>query len=43
MRFVGVGVMPTGIALALFTITGVMRFMANRISEVAAEAIEADA
>ena len=42
LRFVGVGVMLSGIALALFTITGVMRFMARRISEVAAEAIEAD-
>ena len=42
MRFVGVGVMLTAIALALFTITGVMRFMANRISVVALEAIEAD-
>ena len=42
MRFVGVGVMLTGIALALFTITGLMRFLAGRIREVAAEAIEVD-
>lgn len=43
MRFVGVGVMLTGIALALFTITIAMRFMARRMSEVTAEAIEAEA
>ena len=42
MRFAGVGIMLTGIALALFTITGVMTFMANRIRQIAAEAIEED-
>ena len=42
MRFAGVGIMLTGIALALFTITIVMTFMANRIREIAAEAIEAE-
>ena len=42
MRFAGVGIMLTGIALALFTITIVMTFMADRIREIAAEAIEAD-
>ena len=43
LRFVGVGVMLTGIALALFTITGLMRFLAARVQQIAAEAIEADA
>ena len=42
MRFVGVGVMLTGIALALFTITTLMGFMARRLSEIAAEAILAE-
>lgn len=43
MRFAGVAIMLTAIALALFTITGVMRFMAGRVARVAVEAIEADA
>ena len=43
MRLAGVAIMLTGITLALFTITGVMRFMANRVREVASEALEADA
>lgn len=43
MRLAGVAIMLTGIALALFTITLVMRFMAQRIREVAVEAIETDA
>ncbi len=43
MRLAGVAIMLTGIALALYTITGVMRFMASRIRQVASEAIEADA
>ncbi len=42
MRIAGVGIMLAGIALALFTITGLMRFMARRVSEVAIQAIEAD-
>lgn len=42
MRFAGVGIMLAGIALALFTITLVMTFMANRIRQISAEAIEAD-
>lgn len=42
MRLAGVAIMLTGITLALFTITGVMRFMANRVREVASEALEAD-
>ncbi len=43
MRLAGVAIMLTGIALALYTITGVMRFMASRIRQVASEAIEVDA
>lgn len=42
MRFAGVAIMLTGIAIALYTITIVMRFMARRVSEVAAEAMERD-
>ena len=42
MRFAAVGIMLTGIALALFTITILMTFMSNRIREIAAEAIEAE-
>jgi hypothetical protein len=42
MRFAGVAIMLTGIAIALFTITIVMRFMASRVSQVAAEAMERD-
>jgi hypothetical protein len=42
MRFAGVAIMLTAIAIAIFTTTGVLRFMAGRVAEVAAEAIEAD-
>ena len=42
MRFSGVAVMLTGIAIALYTITIVMRSMARRVREVAAEAMERD-
>ena len=42
MRFAGVGVMLAGIALALFTITILMRFMADLVRQVAAEAIGSD-
>ena len=40
MRFAGVAIMLTAIAIA--TITGVLRLMVVRVAEVAAEAIEAD-
>ena len=42
MRLAGVAIMLSGIAVALFTITLVMRFMAARLSEVAARAMEVD-
>lgn len=42
MRFAGVGIMLTAIALALFTITTLMSFMATRIRDIAAEALEAE-
>jgi len=42
MRFAGVAIMLMAIAIALYTITIVMRFMAQRVSTVAAEAMERD-
>lgn len=42
MRLAGVAIMLTGIAVALYTITLLMRFLAERVSQIAAEAIEQD-
>ncbi|MEE9277314.1 MAG: hypothetical protein V3V06_02785, partial [Dehalococcoidia bacterium] len=42
MRLAAVAIMLSGIALALFTITGLMRFLAERVREVASEALEAE-
>ena len=42
MRFAGVGLMLSGIALAMFTITIAMRFMTGRVAEVTAQAVEQD-
>ncbi len=42
MRLAGVEIKLTGIALAHYAITLVMRFMGERVGQVAAEAIEQD-
>ncbi len=42
MRLAGAAIMLTGIAVALYAITLVMRFLGERMGQVAAEAIEQD-